>query len=278
VQFLYFITPRSVATENCRRELNHAIAEKRDLLAVYLESTEVPGGIRLHLHNRQAILKHELQPDVYAERLLSAVAPTAREGHAVAPQPSAGHDIPPPSNSTGNQSFRIAAALTAAVAIVALAWWLTTATPDGVTDEVALMPPVSTIPAIAVLPFKSMADAQSEDPVIAHSSTFTFKGRDVDIKEVGKALGAGYVVEGLVRRSADQLRVTARLLDATTGYLIWSETYDRVFSDVFKLQDDITSSIAAEIAPEIQRSEITRVSERPETGARRPRPGHPRRT
>ncbi len=71
--FVYFITPRSVATENCRRELNHAIAENRELLTVFLEETDVPGGIRLHLHNRQAILKHKLEPDAYRQKLHQAL-------------------------------------------------------------------------------------------------------------------------------------------------------------------------------------------------------------
>jgi hypothetical protein len=71
--FVYFITPRSVATENCRRELNHAIAENRELLTVFLEETDVPGGIRLHLHNRQAILKHTLEPEAYRQKLREAL-------------------------------------------------------------------------------------------------------------------------------------------------------------------------------------------------------------
>jgi len=92
--FVYFITPRSVATENCRRELNHAIAETRQLLAVYLEETDVPGGIRLHLHNRQAILKHELELDSYSQQILSAIGPVssasnvAREGTRAIDEPS----------------------------------------------------------------------------------------------------------------------------------------------------------------------------------------------
>ncbi len=63
--FVYFITPRSVASENCRREVNFALAERKDVLAVHLESTELPNGLRLNLENRQAILKHNLTSDAY---------------------------------------------------------------------------------------------------------------------------------------------------------------------------------------------------------------------
>jgi dienelactone hydrolase len=72
-RFLYFITPNSVASENCRRELNHAIEEGRSILAVHLQETEVPPGIRLNLNNRQAILKHRLTPDAYRSTLLEAL-------------------------------------------------------------------------------------------------------------------------------------------------------------------------------------------------------------
>jgi TolB-like protein/tRNA A-37 threonylcarbamoyl transferase component Bud32 len=119
-------------------------------------------------------------------------------------------------------------------------------------------------PAIAVLPFVNMsgdpeqeyfADGLAEDiltrlamwrwfPVIARTSSFTFKGRSVDTKEVGRALGARYVLEGSVRKIANRVRVSGQLIDAETGHHVWAERYDRAVEDLFAIQDELTDSIA----------------------------------
>ena len=81
--------------------------------------------------------------------------------------------------------------------------------------------------------------------VAARTSAFSFKGKDVDLQEVGLALNVGTVLEGSVRKSGDQLRITAQLSDVATGYQLWSETYDRELTDIFAIQDDITSRIVS---------------------------------
>src|SRR6185436_2988697 len=86
--------------------------------------------------------------------------------------------------------------------------------------------------------------------VIARNSTFQYKAQPVDVRKVGRELNARYVLEGSVRRSAKTLRVSAQLLDATSGANVWAETYDRALTgaDIFALQDDITSNAVANIA------------------------------
>ncbi|MFN8579472.1 MAG: protein kinase [Gemmatimonadaceae bacterium] len=116
---------------------------------------------------------------------------------------------------------------------------------------------------IAVLPFINMSvDADTEFfsdgiteeilnalaklnglRVIARTSSFAFKGKNIDIREIGQRLGADVVLEGSVRRSGEQLRITAQLIDATDGHHLWSERYDRDRQDVFRVQDEITSAI-----------------------------------
>ena len=118
-------------------------------------------------------------------------------------------------------------------------------------------------PSIAVLPFSNMAADQDQDfladgivedvitmlshvsslLVVARNSSFAFKGKSVDIREVGRELGVRYVLEGSVRRSGDRLRVTAQLIDASNGTHIWAERYDRTIRDVFAIQDDLTKEI-----------------------------------
>jgi adenylate cyclase len=134
-------------------------------------------------------------------------------------------------------------------------------------------------PAIAVLPFDNMsvdpeqeyfADGIAEDiltrlamwrwiPVIARNSSFTFKGRTVDVKEIGTVLGARYVLEGSVRKVGERVRVTCQLIDADTGHHIWAERYDRVLKDIFELQDEITEAIVAALEPAVGKAEMLRV-------------------
>ena len=131
--------------------------------------------------------------------------------------------------------------------------------------------------AIAVLPFTNMsddneqgylADGITEDiitelysyktfPVIARTSTFRYKGQSRDIREIAEELGAGYVLEGSVRRIADRVRVTAQLIDAE-GEHLWAENYDRPWTSIFDVHDEIIYSIVEAIEPELIRSETER--------------------
>jgi adenylate cyclase len=140
------------------------------------------------------------------------------------------------------------------------------------------VPGFSGRPAIAVLPFDNMSVAPEQEyfaggiaediltrlamwrwmPVIARNSPFTFKGHAVDVKEVGKTLGARYILEGSVRKAGDRARVTLQLVDADTGHHIWAERYDRVLKDIFELQDEITEATVAALEPEVGKAEITR--------------------
>ena len=121
---------------------------------------------------------------------------------------------------------------------------------------------------IAVLPFANMsgdaeqeyfADGISEDTitalsklsqlfVIARNSSFTFKGRNVNVQEVGRSLGVRYVLEGSVRKSGNRVRITAQLIDATTGGHLWAERFDRDLTDIFAVQDDVTQHIVGALA------------------------------
>jgi adenylate cyclase len=134
-------------------------------------------------------------------------------------------------------------------------------------------------PSIAVLPFVNMsgdpeqeyfADGVTEDIitelsrfhslfVIARNSTFTYKGKAVDVRTVSKELGVRYVLEGSIRRAGSRLRVTGQLVDALTGNHIWAERYDRMLEDIFAVQEEITRSIVGAIAPQIEASEAAKL-------------------
>ncbi len=138
-------------------------------------------------------------------------------------------------------------------------------------------------PSIAVLPFENMsgdpeqeffADGMAEEIitalshyrsffVIARNSSFTYKGRAVDVTQVRRELGVRYVLEGSVRKAGNRVRVTAQLIDATTGNHIWAERYDRELDDIFGLQDEITETIVVSVEPELGAVERERARRKP---------------
>ena len=144
-------------------------------------------------------------------------------------------------------------------------------------------PPATEPPSIAVLPFTNMsgdagqdhfADGLTEDVitalsrlrwlfVIARNSTFTYRGRNVDVRQVSQELGVRYVLEGSVRIAGDRIRVTGQLIDAPTAKHIWADRYDRRLDDIFAVQDEITGNVVAAIEPHIYAEEGYRAAQRP---------------
>jgi TolB-like protein/Tfp pilus assembly protein PilF len=138
-------------------------------------------------------------------------------------------------------------------------------------------------PSIAVLPFQNMsgdpeqeyfADGMVEDIitalsrfkslfVIARNSSFTYKGKAVDIKQVGRELGVRYVLEGSVRKAGSRVRITGQLIEATTGRHLWADKFDGALEDVFGLQDQITTSVVGLLAPTLEQAEIERARQKP---------------
>jgi len=146
-------------------------------------------------------------------------------------------------------------------------------------------PPLPDKPSIAVLPFTNMsgdpeqeyfADGMVEEIitalsrirwlfVIARNSSFTYKGQAVDVKQVGRELGVRYVLEGSVRKGGDRVRITAQLIEATTGAHLWADRFDGLLEDVFELQDKAAVSVAGVIEPTLQAAEMRRSVARPTT-------------
>src|SRR6185437_14328448 len=98
--------------------------------------------------------------------------------------------------------------------------------------------------------------------VIARNSSFTFKGRVVDVKEVGRRLGVRYVLEGSVRKAAGKVRITGQLIDAVTGAHLWADRFERDLTDVFALQDEVTVAVVSAIQPKLLQTEIEMATRR----------------
>src|SRR3954452_19559931 len=99
--------------------------------------------------------------------------------------------------------------------------------------------------------------------VIARNSSFMYKGRAIDIKQVGRELGVRYVLEGSVRKAANRVRITGQLVDTATGAHLWADRFDGGLGDVFDLQDRVTESVVGSIAPALEKAEIERARRKP---------------
>jgi adenylate cyclase len=155
--------------------------------------------------------------------------------------------------------------------------------PSQPTTAPPLMLPLPDKPSVAVLPFTNMSgdpdqefvsDGIAEDVitalsrypslfVIARNSSFTYKGRAVDVKQVGRELGVRYVLEGGVRKAGNRIRTTAQLIEAETGNHVWAERYDRDLADIFAVQDEITEALTTALTPAIADAELRRAMRKP---------------
>src|SRR6202035_4539435 len=138
-------------------------------------------------------------------------------------------------------------------------------------------------PSIAVLPFANMSGDPEQEYfvdgtveeiitalsqirwlfVVARNSTFTYKARAVDVKQVGRELGVRYVLEGSVRKAVERVRITAQLIDTTNGAHIWTDRFDGALDDIFELQDQVAVSVVGAIEPRLRVSEIERANRKP---------------
>jgi TolB-like protein len=144
-------------------------------------------------------------------------------------------------------------------------------------------PPFADKPSIAVLPFQNMSGDPEQDYfadgmveeitaalsrfrhlfVIARNSSFSYKGRSVDVKQIGRELGVRYLLEGSVRRAENRVRITGKLIDAASGAHLWGDRFEADLDDVFALQDRVTASVVGAITPRLEAAEMERARRKP---------------
>jgi TolB-like protein/DNA-binding winged helix-turn-helix (wHTH) protein/Tfp pilus assembly protein PilF len=376
--FLFFVSPNSVASENCRNELQFALGRGSDVLAVHLVPTELPMGIELELGARQAILKYEHPDEEYHRRLIGALASVVgrsrdpifprssryrfgpfeldpservllRDGEPIQLQPKTldlltylvqnsgrlldkqtllddvwkGTVVTENSLTRGIRQIRIALgddadharyvetvqrtgyrfiapveevmppsershrraatpgrvkSVPRAVAFL-LAGVIAVAIGAAVLVQMMREPaePAVSQQSIAVLPFANLSsdpeqeylsDGLSEEllnllariddlRVIARTSSFYYKGKDVRIADVARELGVSHVLEGSVRSAGNRIRITAQLIDTRDSSHVWSETYERNLGDIFALEDEIAARVVEALEVELLGESIT---------------------
>ena len=279
-KFLYYISAASMASEHCSREVNYALDRGFEVLPVYLEEVDLTPELDLALNRVQALHR---DPDAsYQQHLLNAL--DQARGEARSPIVPAQQQRP--------WAMYAGLGLIAAVLIGVGSWYgLRRAGPDAVVPETAAVIQPSTPamavrdekPSIAVLAFDNLSadpDQQyftdgmvdeiisrlsrnSNLSVIARNSSFSYRGKQVKIHEIGEELGARYIVEGSVRKAGNRTKITAQLIDATTESLVWAETYESELEDIFSLQDEIAQQVVAALNVEYCEAEMARVRRRP---------------
>ena len=200
----------------------------------------------------------------------------------------AGIVIGVPPKADGYRRWAVVGAVLLVLAVAGIAWqrWAPLEPADSIATPAL---PLPNKPSVAILPFDNLSDDPAQDYfadgltedlisnlslyrelfVIARNSSFVYKGKAVDVKQVGRELGVAFVVEGSIRRENNRVRINAQLIDARTGSHIWAERFDRELIDVFAVQDEITRTIAGRLGPEmaIARVEETRAKPTVDLGA-----------
>ncbi len=279
--FLYFVSPESVQSGNCHKEVSLADKEHIPIVAIHLKNTDLPDGLDLTLSDRQALLKYELPYQEYQQKLESRISSYLDQ---------------PIIQAVVEERKKTVPIMASVIGLVVLATGLffynqqdvqqtIDATTDHPMDEPDAtinapkpIPGFSGRAAIAVLPFVNMsddpqqeyfADGLTEDlitglqsfrsfPIIARTSTFKYKDKPEDVRDIAAALGAGYIIEGSVRKVDEDVRINVQLINHQ-GRHVWAESYDRKFQDVLRIQAELVGKIMLAIEPELIISEADRV-------------------
>jgi len=215
--FLYFVSPRSVASANCLKEVNFCLSRERKILSVHLEETEFPLGLEFSLSDTQAIMCRELSRSAFEVKLvdsLKSLLPAPNEPDTT-PREDLGAQTP-----TDAQSVAV-------IPLVNRSGDLDNEyLSDGITEE--LINGLSRVPGLKVAPTLS---------------SFACKGLALDVKTVGEKLAVATILSGSMQKSGNRIRINVRLDKVADGSMLWSERYDRELVDIFELQDDVARSV-----------------------------------
>jgi TolB-like protein/tetratricopeptide (TPR) repeat protein len=282
------LSANSIASPHVGKEVERASSKRRPIITLRTDGAPLTSALEYFLSESQWIDLAADGTDAAFAKLLTAVrrqAGAAPEGHSLdhpmATDRRSATQRPPPRL---RRSWLLAAALI--VIGVAVAWLATdrlrssTAARQAAAStqpvEAAFAPPPRSI---AVLPFVNMSGDASQDyfsdgiseellnalsrlndlQVVARTSSFSFKGQNVDVATIAHQLNVGAVLEGSVRRAGNTVRITVQLINAVTGFHIWSQTYDRNFTDILKVQTDVATSVAQQLETRLAGDEEARI-------------------
>lgn len=249
---LFYISPRSLASAHCNREISLALDEGKNIVPVYLEAVELTSDLKVGLSRVHALFCDGTLN--YRQQLLRSLGGLGSTASFLSETP----------NRRGGYRALPSALITILVVVLGVGWWFWSHTEDSGLRRTELR---ADIPSIAVLPFVNMSpDADQEyfsdgiseeilnllarNPalrVISRSSAFSFKGTNSDLPLIAEKLGVDHVLEGSVRRSGNMVRVSVQLIDATSDGFVWSDSFDRKLDDIFAVQSEIARLVARKL-------------------------------
>jgi TolB-like protein len=276
------LSEHGAASQHVLREVERASSKRHPVIAFRIDTASMPADLEYFLNTSQWLDASRTSLEGALPRLIDAVQRviSAESGGGVAQNPSAtpSKDIRSVPASRAPRLLLLALGGLVALGLACFAvdkLWL--AKPAAATQPAIAATNVISEKSIAVLPFTDMSEKHDQEyfgdgmaeeilnllvkipdlKVIGRTSSFQFKGKTDDLRRVGTALGAAYVVEGSVRRSGEHIRVTAQLIDTRDGAQRWSETYDREVSDTLKVQDEIAVSLVRALQLEVASSRFS---------------------
>jgi adenylate cyclase len=290
--FIIYVSPRSVESDNCVKEVSFALENGASVLAVHLEETQLTPGQALALSDRQAILKYELSQQDYADKLIKGISEYIRSNaapHQVASAPS----MEPQSNTIQLMGFGLIA-----LAILGSAFLLRSGKDSVLEDDVVINKPAPTEqtpmsaeskvataakPSIAVLPFDNLSPLEEnayfaagihEDiltslskvpnlKVISRTSVMRYADSEMNIGEITSELNVDHILEGSVRRAGNKVRITVQLIKTDVDEHLWAETYDRDLADIFAVQSEVAKNIAQQLKVALAPDSEARISKGP---------------
>lgn len=238
IKFLFFITPNSVASGHCRRELNFANQQAIAVTAIHLESTELPGGIQLSIGNRQAIIKYLLSDADYSKKLTKLLRLNSPDDLSVA-----SCAVPIDTNSDWDDPRR---------GILVLPFVSKSQEEDadflstGIADEIITV--LSAIPGLRV---------------ISKNSARQFEDNSENRKLLSEQLNVHYILEGRVQKIGKRLRITAQLPSTRSGEILWAEKWDSSVEKIFDIQETIAQGVVDALEIQLSASQNERLKKRP---------------
>ncbi len=281
--FLYFVTPRSVKSDHCQREVHYATDHKIPLLVVHLEPTELPSGLGLSISSIQAIMCYQLSNEEYHAKLIKGTSEHIQRG--VARGYESGSSIY--RKTTNNKTtIWIAAVILAGLVVGGSAWmfWINPE-PEPLTENDVTLP-VNTIRPnwIAVLPFRTVSANEDESGLLAegitgdlisalsglakfsvpsHGDVRVYVDSSMSSRQISTELGVRYLIEGRVQLSGEQTRIGVFLVDGVIGKTLWEETRSYQGLDQLDIQDEFTRFVNGALDVELLRFEGERVRDLP---------------
>ena len=223
--FLFYITPRSVASSNCLKEVNFSLSRERRILSVHLETTELPIGLELSLSDMQAIIKPELGVDAFHTKLTDAL-------HELMPRPT------PAIIDLRTDDVPAKAADRRSIAVLPLVNRNLDPADDYLSDGIAeeLINGLGKIEGLKVA---------------SQIASFRFRDKALDLKAIGDQLGVGSILSGSLQRGGNRIRINVRLDDVGDGSMLWSNRYEGEMDDIFDLQDAVARQVVEALEIEL---------------------------